>query len=125
MARSKVRESHRSIEDEIRDKLQDQVEVREGVEAMAQKAKTLWRQLAPVDEKDYQASIHVENRFRRIDGLPAKRVTADDFKAHWIEYGTGDPYPTPEFAPAARTAAILGGEAKTDAHGKRTRRIPG
>ena len=64
-----------------------------------------------------------------VDGMPARRVGATDFKAHWIEYGTGSDKkgdspryvptlgvqvgkdtPTPAFAPRAKTAAHFGGD---------------
>lgn len=42
-------------------------------------------------------------------GVHVGRVLATDFKAHWIEAGTGQPLPTPAFHTLARAAeAVVG-----------------
>lgn len=61
---------------------------------LAQQAADYWQSISPVDEGDYRDSIKVHQ-----DGTDVW-ITASDFKAHWIEYGTVD---TPEFAPRQRT----------------------
>jgi hypothetical protein len=42
--------------------------------------------------------------------MPGLRIGATDWKAGWIEYGTGEPGPTKAYAPRARTAAHFGGD---------------
>lgn len=56
---------------------------------------------------DYSASIKV--KFIEASGrhLFMARVTAHDYKAHWIEYGSSR---MPEFAPRAATLSHFGGE---------------
>jgi hypothetical protein len=92
----------------------DQAMVDDGVDEQlnntANKMAEYWRSLAPVgtaDEGDenpgaYRDSIHVE-RAETFDGFV---VQADDFKSHWIEFGSRH---MPEYAPAAKTAAAFGG----------------
>lgn len=53
----------------------------------------------------YAASIKVVKKARRGKG----RVAATDFKAHWIEFGTGAPGPTDAFATMEKTANHFGG----------------
>lgn len=69
-----------------------------------------WRSYSPVDSGKYAASVKTMRQFRTADGWPAIRIGATDFKAHWIEYGTGDPGPTNAWAPRAKTAANYGGD---------------
>lgn len=72
------------------------------------------RVLAPVDEGDYRASI--EGGLAPADTGAAQaarahvvgRVASSDYKANWIEYGTGNPEPTPPFAPLRRGAESAG-----------------
>ena len=47
-----------------------------------------------IDSGAYNASIGVDVKGTHV------RVTASDYKAHWLEYGTED---TPEFAPRQKT----------------------
>lgn len=61
---------------------------------LAQQAAEYWKSVSPVDEGDYRDSIKVHQ-----DGTDVW-ITAHDFKAHWIEFGTND---TPEFAPREKT----------------------
>jgi hypothetical protein len=52
---------------------------------------------------DYSKSIKI----KIIGGsVPKARITAHDYKAHWIEYGSSR---MPEFAPRAATLAYFGG----------------
>lgn len=59
----------------------------------------------PVDSGDYAASIKVTKKARRGRGA----VAATDYKAHWIEFGTGDPGPTKAFGVAEKVARKFGG----------------
>lgn len=110
MQRSNVRESTTNIEAEIRRKVRDQAEIDRGVQEQAEDVRDYWRDNAPVDEGAYAASIHVERR-PSIDGMPRRAVVADDWKAHFIEFGTGEPGPTRAHNLAAKTAAHFGGTA--------------
>jgi hypothetical protein len=64
-----------------------------------------WRSQAPVDSGAYAASIKVVQKGRRGKG----KVRATDFKAAWIEFGTGEPGKTDAYAPGQRTASHFGG----------------
>lgn len=76
----------------------------------AEKVRDYWRSVSPVDSGEYAASVQVFKKKITVDGMPAKRVGATDFKAHWIEYGTGQPGPTQAAAPRAKTAVHFGGD---------------
>lgn len=66
------------------------------------------REIAPVDEGEFAASI--KSRVRNVKGkLPSARIESKDPKAHLLEYGTSDESPTPEYATFARTAMRYGG----------------
>lgn len=84
-------------------------QIRRELRAVAEDAAEYARSIAPVDEGDYKKSIHTED-LDDVNGLPARRVIADDYKAIWIEYGTKEPGPTPEFAVFAKTADHFGGD---------------
>lgn len=72
-------------------------------EAAANAAKAV----APVGATgDYAASIGVGEA--EYGGFPVATVEATDFKARWIEFGTGQPGPTPAFAPLRRGAEGAG-----------------
>lgn len=84
-------------------------------EFMANEVVPYWKSVSPVgdpavdDEAGaYRASVKVTKKAKNGVGY----VGATNYKAHWIEYGTGEPYPTPEFAPAQKTAAHFGGTIK-------------
>lgn len=101
---------------EIRAQLAAQTELRRGLDSMAEEVKEYWRSVSPVDDGEYAASVKVYKKYLIVNGMPGKRVAATDFKAHWIEYGTGEPGPTKAAAPRAKTAAHFGGdESKVDA----------
>lgn len=92
------------IDKAIRTSAQAKAEkVRVGKE-MAAHAKSI----SPVDHGDYGAAWKVQQGKGRDDDT---KVVNDNFKAHWIEDGTGGTSPTPEFAVAARTAIAFGGTA--------------
>jgi len=72
---------------------------------------------APVDERDYQNGIEGD-----IVATPfglAGRIRASDWKSSMIEYGTGEPAPTPAFAPIRKAAIAVG--LKVHARGLRVR----
>ncbi|MCV7422993.1 hypothetical protein H7K45_20785 [Mycobacterium yunnanensis] len=58
---------------------------------------------------DYANSIRVKF-MRTPEGAPMARITAHDYKAHWIEYGSAH---MPEFACRAATVAHFGGTGKS------------
>lgn len=74
-------------------------------EFMANEVVPYWRSQAPVDSGKYAASIKVVRKSRRGKG----KVRATDYKAAWIEFGTGSPGPTDTHAPAEKTARHFGG----------------
>lgn len=98
------------IANEIRSQLAAQYELKSGLDAMATEVRDYWRSQSPVDEGAYAASVKVYDRYLMVDGMPGRRVGATDFKAHWIEFGTGNPGPTDAVAPRAKTAAHFGGD---------------
>lgn len=91
-----------AIESAIRDSAEVQAEKRAVAKKMVAHAKSI----SPVDHGDYAAAWEVDEG-RRGD----VRIVNDNFKAHWIEDGTGGSTPTPEFAVAAKTAIQFGGTA--------------
>lgn len=120
-SRSRVRESTSQIEEELRSKIRGQAELVTETRELAEKVREHWRTLAPVDTGAYAASIQIEPR-SSVDGLPRFAVITRYWTAHFIEFGTGPDAPgsesrfgpdtpTPEFAPAAKTAAYFGGTA--------------
>lgn len=73
---------------------------------LANKARIYWRRIAPVGDPavdpnsgKYRDSIKVT-----VEGDDVS-VGSDDPKAMYIEYGTGDPGPTPAFGCRAQTQA--------------------
>jgi hypothetical protein len=58
---------------------------------------------------DYSKSIKVKF-MKTADGAPMARITAHDFKAKWIEYGSAH---MPTFAPRAATVSHFGGTGKS------------
>ncbi len=130
--RSRVRESDSEIERQLLSQIADAAEVRAESRAVAEEVKVTAVSLSPVDTGEYAGAWHVEKQLRQTDqGLPAYRVTNDDYKAHWIEYGTGEDTekgsrfgpntPTPEFAVARRTAAMMQGAEAGKHRGRRRR----
>lgn len=108
--------STNEIEAEIRAQLAAQLEVKEGLDKLAEQVRDYWRSQSPVDQGEYAASVKIYAKYLLVDGMPGKRVGATDFKAHWVEFGTGEPGPTKAVAPRAKTAAHFGGdESRVDA----------
>lgn len=84
-------------------------QIRRENRAVAEEGAAFARSIAPVNEGDYKKSIHTED-LDDVNGLPARRIIATDHKAIWIEYGTGQPAPTPEFAVFAKMADHFDGD---------------
>lgn len=70
---------------------------------LANEAAARAKALAPVRLGHYKGSFKALAG-KRHDGQVVARVANFDFKAHWIELGTGPPIPTPPMA-VLRTAA--------------------
>jgi hypothetical protein len=69
---------------------------------LAESAASAAQSIAPVGTGAYRDSIDAEVE-------PGKaRVNANDWKAVFIEFGTGQPGPTPKFAPLRRGAEMTG-----------------
>lgn len=64
------------------------------------------RGFAPVRSGSYRDGI--EGQAGIVEGQAEGRVNARDFKSGWIEFGTGQPGPTPAFAPLRRGADATG-----------------
>lgn len=90
------------IESAIRDSADVRAEKRIVAKQMVGSAKAI----SPVDEGDYGAAWRVDE-----DRRGNVQIVNDNFKANWIEDGTGGATPTPEFAVAAKTAIKFGGTA--------------
>lgn len=80
--------------------------VRAEKKAVAKKMAAHAKSISPRDHGDYAVAWGVKDN-KRGD----VKVVNDNFKAHWIEDGTGGSSPTPEFAVAAKTAIAFGGDA--------------
>lgn len=95
---------------QILEQARKQASVREGLVKLGNQVRDYWRSASPVDSGAYAASVKVFKQAVTVKGMPAIRVGATDFKAHWIEFGTGQPGPTKADAPRAKTAAHFGGD---------------
>ena len=102
--------SRDQIELEIRARASESAKVRQELDALAKQVRDYWRTVSPIDDGVYAASVKVYKRKFTHKGMPGVGVGATDFKAHWIEYGTGEPGPTAAMAPRAKTAAHFGGD---------------
>jgi len=102
--------SRAQIELEIRARASESAKVRQELDALAKQVRDYWRTVSPIDDGVYAASVKVYKRKFTHKGMPGVGVGATDFKAHWIEYGTGEPGPTSAAAPRAKTAAHFGGD---------------
>lgn len=109
------------LQREIESKIKRDAEVRRKSKEQAEDVRDWWKfKEAPVDTGEYAASVELEKRPPHR-GLPHWWVGTRYWKAHFIEFGTGpdtktgSPFgmdtPTPEFAPAAKTAHHFGGTA--------------
>lgn len=94
-----------AIDEEIRKSADVKAEKKRVGGLMAAHAKSI----SPVDHGDYGAAWTVKQG-KGDDGETV--VSNDNFKAHWIEDGTGGDSPTPEYAVAAKTAIAFGGSAE-------------
>lgn len=93
-------------EDGLSDLVLQQAEIDSGLqEFMEDEVIPYWRSVSPVDSGGYAASVKVTKDAKLGKG----EVGATDFKAAWIEFGTGEPGPTPVFAPGGKTAKHFGG----------------
>lgn len=91
---------------ELAEALRNSVEVDAALqEFMEDEVVPYWKSVAPVDSGKYAASVKVTRKAKGGRGV----VTATDWKAHFIEYGTAAPGPTTAFAPAEKTAIHFGG----------------
>lgn len=81
-------------------------EVREQLEERAREAADRARRIAPALSGDYANSITAVSGVEGSSALA--RVIADDWKAVFIEFGTGPVAPTPAFAPLRRGAEAAG-----------------
>lgn len=75
---------------------------------LADEAAAVARTLAPVREGDYRDSIEGLSGFND-DGIASGRLVATDWKAHWIEAGTGQPGPTPPYRVLGRAVEAIAG----------------
>lgn len=133
MARTKVKESPRQIQDIIFERAREDAAMRRELLLFSRRVHKYWRRIAPVgdpsglryvenfggplpkhwNQTDSNAGSYkagIVNRKGKPDsnGLPTRMISATDHKSHWIEYGTGGTTPTPEFACRQRTATRFG-----------------
>lgn len=90
---------------EIEAAIRNSAAVRAEKKAVAKRMAAHAKSISPVDHGDYAAAWDVEDKRGDV------KVVNDNFKAHWIEDGTGGSSPTPEYAVAAQTAVAFGGNA--------------
>lgn len=96
-------------DDEFRAAVLEVAEVDTGInEFMRKELVPFWKTHpdVPVDSGAYAASIKVVRRARRGKG---GKVRATDYKAAWIEFGTGEPGPTKAHAVGQKVAGHFGG----------------
>ena len=98
------------IEKEILAQAHKASDVKKRLASFGLEVRDYWRSVSPVESGSYAASVKVFKKPVTVKGMPGLRVGATDFKAHWIEFGTGNPGPTEAFAPRAKTAAHFGGD---------------
>lgn len=103
MAQGGVRESANQIADEMRAAIlaQDRAELEDAVDERAEEMRDYAISISPEDSGEYKSSFEIEE-VQRPDGLPGRRLTNTDDKAHLIEFGSVH---NPEFAVMTKTAA--------------------
>jgi hypothetical protein len=87
------------------DDLADEPDYQDGLAGETQKAAVAAKAFAPVRTGAYRDSIKVVVQGKKV------YLTAQDFKANWIERGTID---TPVFAPLRRGVTAVGLKFKAD-----------
>lgn len=109
--------SREEIESQIMAQAKQAAEVRAEFDKLLLTIRDYWRSVSPIGKAPqdknggaYAASVQVFKKKYEVNGMPARRVGATDYKAHWIEFGTGDPGPTDAFAPRAKTASHFNGD---------------
>ena len=93
------------------DELESDPEVAESMVEVGEQAAEIAKGIAPRRSGDYINSIRVVTGIND-DGKAVVRVLADDFKAGWIEKGTGPPGPTPAHAPLRKAVEAVVGHVK-------------
>lgn len=66
------------------------------------------KQIAPVGDSTPHYRDMIETIIRKRGKALAARVLAKKYTSVWIEFGTGQPGPTPAFAPLRRAAESAG-----------------
>jgi len=105
---------------ELETKILQSAELQAGTKSFADQVKQYAQKIAPVDEGEFAASIHVKRVRTRRGAAPHYWVGSKHWRAHMIEFGTkadppdskspfGPNTPTPEFGVFAKTAAHFGG----------------
>ena len=95
-------------DDQFLEALRSSIEVDAGLdEFMRDQVVPYWKNHpdTPVDDGAYAASVKVVKKARRGTG----KVGATDYKAAWIEFGTGAPGPTTAHAIGQKVAEHFGG----------------
>jgi len=129
---SYIEESVAEIVRELEEKISEDDQISIETKAFAIVVRDYWRSISPIMTGRYAESVHIERRPERaFKRLPQYWVGTRYWKAHFIEYGTGNDThggwrfirrlgrmvgeltPTPEFAPAAKTAHHFGGTPDT------------
>ena len=93
-------------EQELREAIANEADINAAInDFMANEVVPYARSVAPVRSGKYAAGIKITQKARRGVGV----VAATAWYSHFVEDGTGDPGPTPEFAPMQKTASHFGG----------------
>lgn len=91
---------------ELQKAIRESAAVRAEKKRVAQQLANHAKSISPVDEGDYAAAWKAEQNSETGETQAINR----NYKAHWIEYGTGAPGPTKAFAVAEKTAHAFGGD---------------
>ena len=107
---SKASKTFGMSDDELRQMIKADAEVNAQLDqAMRDEVVPAAKQMAiatgAVDSGKYAASIKVVRKAKKGKGA----IRATDFKAAWIEFGTGEPGPTKAFSVMQKTAEQFGG----------------